>query len=46
MPVPPMLSSLVPSRRLSAALVLCGMVAACTNAPVTGRQQLILLPEG
>lgn len=35
-----------PLRRLAAASALCVTVAACTNAPVTGRQQLILLPEG
>ncbi len=37
--------ALVPSTRL-AALALLLAVAACAEAPVTGRQQLILLPEG
>lgn len=46
MPVFPTPRRLPTVRRLSSVLVLCGMVAACTNAPVTGRQQLILLPEG
>lgn len=35
-----------PLRHLVAAVTLCLAVAACSNAPVTGRQQLILLPEG
>lgn len=41
-----MLDRLVPCRRWAAAAALCATLAACAEAPVTGRQQLILLPEG
>jgi predicted Zn-dependent protease len=33
------------SRRLAAGLALAGLLAACQEAPITGRNQLILLPE-
>jgi metalloendopeptidase OMA1, mitochondrial len=32
-------------RRLAAGLALAAMLAACESAPITGRQQLILVPE-
>ena len=32
-------------RRLAAGLALAGLLAACASAPITGRNQLILLPE-
>ncbi len=36
----------VPSPRMATVLALAAALAACAEAPVTGRQQLILLPEG
>ncbi len=34
-----------PGRKIAAALVLAGLLAGCQEAPITGRNQLILMPE-